>query len=131
MPLGGRERVSYGAGTRTTRRHWGLEDYGPRGGPNGQHPAMTMRNPQLVALAAMVASLGMAAPVFAQSAASRIDQPTPGTLPSGTLQDTGNGRVAPPSAIQSSTDVMKGGAVQGDGAPSRTNPIQHLPKDMR
>ncbi|KQO61607.1 hypothetical protein ASF22_21995 [Methylobacterium sp. Leaf87] len=55
---------------------------------------------------------------------------TPGTLPSGTSHD-GDGRVAPPSAIQSSTDVMKGGAVQGDGAPSRTNPIQHLPKDMR
>ncbi|TXN13474.1 hypothetical protein FV219_04800 [Methylobacterium sp. WL122] len=65
------------------------------------------------------------------SKACRIDQPTPGTLPSGTSRDGGNGRVAPPSAIQSSTDVMKGGALQGDGSPSRTNPIQHLPKDMR
>ncbi len=92
---------------------------------------MTNRIPRAVALVAVLASLGVATPAFAQSAASRIDQPTPGTLPSGTSHDGGNGRVAPPSAIQSSTDVMKGGAVQGDGAPSRTNPIQHLPKDMR
>lgn len=92
---------------------------------------MTNRIPQAVALMAVVASLGVGAPAFAQSAASRIDQPTPGTLPSSPSQDGSNGRVAPPSAIQSSTDVMKGGALQGDGAPSRTNPIQHLPKDMR
>lgn len=92
---------------------------------------MTSRIPRAVALAALVASLGVGAPAFAQSAASRIDQPTPGTLPLGTSHDGGNGRVAPPSAIQLSTDVMKGGAVQGDGAPSRTNPIQNLPKDLR
>ncbi|WP_238272791.1 hypothetical protein [Methylobacterium cerastii] len=90
-----------------------------------------MRYPRIVAIVAMAASLGSAAHAFAQSAASRIDQPTPGTLPSGTSHDGGNGRVAPPSGIQSSTDVMKGGSVQGDGALSRTNPIQHLPKDMR
>ncbi|GJD75347.1 hypothetical protein [Methylobacterium goesingense] len=92
---------------------------------------MTNRIPRAVALVAVVASLGVAAPAFAQSASSRIDQPTPGTLPSGSSNDGSDGRVAPPSAIQSSTDVMKGGAVQGDGSPSRTNPIQHLPKDMR
>lgn len=91
---------------------------------------MTNRIPRAVALVAVLASLGVGGPAFAQSAASRIDQPTPGSLPSGTSHG-GDGRVAPPSAIQSSTDVMKGGAVQGDGAPSRTNPIQHLPKDMR
>ena len=131
MPPGGREWVSVGAGTPTTRRHWGLEDRSPSSSRNGHHPAMTNRIPRAVALVAVLASLGVAAPAFAQSAASRIDQPTPGTLPSGTSHDGGNGRVAPPSAIKSSTDVMKGGAVQGDGAPSRTNPIQHLPKDMR
>ena len=122
---------SDGAGTRTTQGHWGLEDHSPSSIPNGQHTAMTMRNSWTVALATMVASLGVASPAFAQSAASRIDQPTPGTLPPGTSPDDSNGRVAPPSAIQSSTDVMKGRAVQGDGASSRTNPIQHLPKDMR
>ena len=60
----------------------------------------------------------------AQSVGSRIDQPTPGTLPAGTHNaDTSTapanqptGRVAPPSAISSSTDVMKGGPVQGAGA---------------
>lgn len=108
-----------------------LEHHGPRGSRNGHHPAMTMRIPQAVAFAAMAAGLGLASPAFAQSPASRIDQPTPGTLPSGTAHHGGDGHVAPPGAIQSSTDVMKGGAVQGDGAPSRTNPIQHLPKDMR
>ncbi len=92
---------------------------------------MTLRNFWTVALATMVASLGVASPASAQSAASQIDQPTPGTLPPGASQAGSNDRVAPPGAIQSSTDVMKGGAVQGDGAPSRTNPIQHLPKDMR
>ena len=92
---------------------------------------MTKGNFRTVAVAAMVVGLGMASPAFAQSAASRIDQPTPGTLPSGMSQDGGNDRVAPPSAIQSSTDVMQGEAVQGDGASSRTNPIQHLPKNMR
>ena len=92
---------------------------------------MTKRNFRSVAFGAIVVSVSMSSPAFAQSAASRIDQPTPGTLPSGLSQDGDNGRVAPPSAIQSSTDVMQGGAVQGDGAPPRTNPIQHLPKHMR
>ncbi|GJE18864.1 hypothetical protein [Methylobacterium marchantiae] len=89
------------------------------------------RFPRAFSFAVLVVGLGFAAPAFAQSAASRIDQPTPGTLPTGTAHDGDNGHVAPAGAIRSSTDVMKGGAVQGDGAPSRTNPIQHLPKDMR
>ena len=80
-------------------------------------------------------------PAAAQSAASRIDQPTAGTLPPGisTVPDgtSGNGdgkggRVAPPSAIRSSTDVMEpGGSVQGRESSGRTDPIKHLPKDMR
>ncbi|TXN76335.1 hypothetical protein FV228_00750 [Methylobacterium sp. WL18] len=82
---------------------------------------------------------GLAAPPHAlsQSAASRIDQPTPGTMPAapdGNQSGRGgrNDQVSPPSAIQSSTDVMQSqGAVQGQGAPSRTNPMQHLPESMR
>lgn len=89
---------------------------------------------------AFAASLALAGPVAAQSAGSSIDQPTPGTLPAGTstvkgagnARNAGNGQVAPPSAIQSSTDVMQSeGSVQGKGQGGRTNPIQHLPKDMR
>lgn len=84
--------------------------------------------------------VGLSGPAAAQSAGSSIDQPTPGTLPSGTsttkgsdaARHQGTGGVAPPSAIQSSTDVMQSeGSVQGKGQGSRTNPIQHLPKDMR
>lgn len=75
----------------------------------------------------------------AQSVGSRIDQPTPGTLPAGTYKaDTSTapanqptGRVAPPSAISSSTDVMKGGPVQGGGSSGRVNPIEHLPENMK
>lgn len=80
-------------------------------------------------------------PAAAQSAGSAIDQPTAGTLPSGTSTVKGNGavprdqstgQVAPPSAIQSSTDVMQSEAtVQGKGQGGRTDPIKHLPKDMR
>ena len=89
----------------------------------------------------MIASgVALAGPVVAQSAASSIDQPTPGTLPSGTsttkgagnARNEGNGQVAPPSAIQSSTDVMRSeGSVQGKTQGGRTDPIKHLPKDMR
>jgi hypothetical protein len=75
----------------------------------------------------------------AQSVGSRIDQPTPGTLPAGTHNaDTSTapanqptGRVAPPSAISSSTDVMKGGPVQGGGSSGRVDPIEHLPENMK
>jgi len=88
----------------------------------------------------LVAGLALAGPAFAQSAASSIDQPTPGTLPSetsttkgsDTARQQGTAGVAPPSAIQSSTDVMQSeGSVQGKDQGGRTNPIQHLPKDMR
>lgn len=81
------------------------------------------------------------APALAQSAASRIDQPTPGTLPSGVstvpggdtpAADRKTGGVAPPNAIQSTTDVMESpGSVQGADGANRTNPLQHLPKEMR
>lgn len=75
----------------------------------------------------------------AQSVGSRIDQPTPGTLPAGTHNadsataptNQPTGRVAPPSAISSSTDVMKGGPVQGGGNSGTVNPIQHLPENMK
>lgn len=47
-------------------------------------------------------------------------------------RDQSSGQVAPPSAIQSSTDVMQsGGTVQGKGEGGGTNPVKHLPKDMR
>ena len=84
--------------------------------------------------------VAFASPASAQSAASSIDQPTAGTLPSGTstvkgagnARHEGNGQVAPPSAIQSSTDVMQTeGSVQGKTQGGRTDPIKHLPKDMR
>lgn len=88
----------------------------------------------------MAASLALAGPAAAQSAKSAVDQPTAGTLPpgtstvkgSGSARDTGNGQVAPPSAIQSSTDVMQGGgSVQSKTQGGTTDPIKHLPKDMR
>lgn len=91
-------------------------------------------------LLALAFGLTPAGPAAAQSAASSIDQPTPGTLPSGTsttkgagnARHEGNGQVAPPSAIQSSTDVMQSeGSVQGKTQGGRTDPIKHLPKDMR
>ncbi len=82
-----------------------------------------------------------AAPALAQSAASRIDQPTPGTLPSGVSTVPGggasagtrsSGQVPPTGAIQSSTDVMESGeSIQGRDGNNRIDPIQHLPKDMR
>lgn len=85
---------------------------------------------------------GMASvrPAAAQSAASAIDQPTAGTLPPGTSTVKGGaaprnqatGQVSPPSAIQSSTDVMQSeGTVQSKDQGGRTDPIKHLPKDMR
>lgn len=88
----------------------------------------------------LVAGVSLAGPAGAQSAASSIDQPTPATLPPGTstvkgagdARHEGNGQVAPPSAIQSSTDVMQSeGSVQSKSQGGRTDPIKHLPKDMR
>ncbi|MEH3148662.1 MAG: hypothetical protein PGN34_25825 [Methylobacterium frigidaeris] len=84
--------------------------------------------------------LALSGASHAQSVGSRIDQPTPATLPSGTHQgnnpvspaDQPTGRVAPPSAISSSSDVMRSeGSVQGEESKGKINPIQHLPKDMR
>ena len=83
--------------------------------------------------------LALSGAAQAQSVGSRIDQPTPATLPPGT-HDAGNapapanqptGRVAPPSAISSSTDVIAGGSVQGGGSSGKVDPIEHLPKDMK
>ncbi|MCX4195005.1 hypothetical protein OMR07_05010 [Methylobacterium organophilum] len=96
----------------------------------------------LLACTACVFSAALAAPpAAAQSAGSAIDQPTAGTLPPGTSTVKGNGaaprdqstgQVAPPSAIQSSTDVMQSeGSVQSKDQGGRTDPIKHLPKDMR
>jgi hypothetical protein len=95
-------------------------------------------------LVGAVAVIGMATAtagrVVAQSAASAIDQPTAGTLPAGTStvkgdggpRDQATGQVSPPSALQSSTDVMGSeGSVQGKGQGGRTDPLKHLPKDMR
>lgn len=83
--------------------------------------------------------LGLSGAAQAQSVNSRIDQPTPGTLPPGTHNANNSvapanqptGQVAPPSAISSSTDVMKGGAAQGGGSSGKVNPIQHLPENMK
>ncbi|GJD87133.1 hypothetical protein BHAOGJBA_0633 [Methylobacterium hispanicum] len=95
----------------------------------------------LLAAAVLSGVVASAPPAAAQSARSAIDQPTAGTLPSGTSTVKGNGaaprdqssgQVAPPSAIQSSTDVMQSEAtVQGKGEGGGTNPVKHLPKDMR
>jgi hypothetical protein len=97
----------------------------------------------LLACTAVLFSAGLAAapPAAAQSAGSAIDQPTAGTLPPGTSTVKGNGaaprdqstgQVAPPSAIQSSTDVMQSeGSVQSKDQGGRTDPMKHLPKDMR
>jgi hypothetical protein len=83
--------------------------------------------------------LGLSGAAQAQSVNSRIDQPTPGTLPpathnadsSATPAHQPTGRVAPPSAIRSSTDVMTGGPVQGGENSGKVNPIQHLPENMK
>jgi len=84
--------------------------------------------------------LALSGPALAQSAASSIDQPTPATLPHGVATGEGHraprnqptGYVAPPSAIQSSTDVMQSeGSIQSKSQGGTTDPIKHLPKDMR
>lgn len=88
--------------------------------------------------AASLLVLALSGAAHAQSVGSAIDQPTPGTLPAGTHQadnpvapaNQPTGQVAPPSAISASTDVMKGGPVQGNGGNGTVNPIEHLPKDM-
>lgn len=92
-------------------------------------------------IALLSGAMASALPAAAQSAGSAIDQPTAGTLPPGTStvkgseaapRDRATGQVAPPSAIQSSTDVMQSeGSVQSKEQGGRTDPIKHLPKDMR
>jgi hypothetical protein len=97
----------------------------------------TLLTGAVAVIGAATATAGRAA---AQSAASAIDQPTPGTLPAGTStvkgdggpRDRATGQVAPPSALQSSTDVMQSeGSVHGKDQGGRTDPLKHLPKDMR
>ncbi|WP_245293416.1 hypothetical protein [Methylobacterium sp. CCH5-D2] len=107
--------------------------------PSGRTAAILLAG----AVAVLSGVVTSALPAAAQSAGSAIDQPTAGTLPPGTStvkdkdngaapRDQSSGQVAPPSAIQSSTDVMKsGGAVQIKGEGGGTNPVKHLPKDMR
>lgn len=83
--------------------------------------------------------LALSGAALAQTVNSRIDQPTPATLPAGAHHadspvapaNQPTGQVAPPSAISASTDVMAGGSVQGNGGSGKVNPIEHLPKDMR
>ncbi len=92
-------------------------------------------------IALLPGTIALTGPAAAQTAGSAIDQPTAGTLPPGTStvkgsgaapRDQSTGQVAPPSAIQSSTDVMQSeGAVQSKDQGGRTDPIEHLPKDMR
>ena len=86
------------------------------------------------------AGLALSGPTLAQSAASSIDQPTPGTLPDrtsasksgGAAPKHATGHVAAPSAIQSSTDVMQSeGSIPSRTQGGTTDPIKHLPKDMR
>lgn len=86
---------------------------------------------------ALLGSLILSAPALAQSAANPNDQPTAGTLPSGTDTVRGNersadrptGEVSPPSAIRSSTSVMPEG--RSSGKTVRTNPSDHLSKPFR
>lgn len=88
------------------------------------------------ALAALLGSLILSAPARAQSAANPNDQPTAGTLPSGTGTLRGNdrsaerptGEVSPPNAIRSSTAVVPEGK---SGKTVRTNPSDHLSKPFR
>ncbi|WP_245293492.1 MULTISPECIES: hypothetical protein [Methylobacterium] len=74
------------------------------------------------------------APASAQSAASRIDQPTAGTLPPGTTTvkeahpeapHKPNDGVSAPRALKPST------AVTPDEGGGRVNPKDHLPGSMR
>ena len=105
--------------------------------PSGRTAAILLA----VAVAVLPGGVASAPPAAAQSAGSAIDHPTAGTLPPGTStvkdngvrpRDQSSGQVAPPSAIQSSTDVMQsGGTIQGKGDGGGTNLVKHLPKDMR
>ena len=61
----------------------------------------------------------------AQSAASRIDQPTAATMPE--AAERPNGDVPPARALTPATDVMDTGSVGGE----RVNPKDHLPVSTR
>ncbi len=89
--------------------------------------------PRYLALVAFAGLLAVG-PAAAQSAGSAIDQPTAGTLPAGTSTvkgadgaDRATGRVAPPSALAPSTDVM----ADGKGGGGTVDPVEHLPDSMR
>lgn len=85
----------------------------------------TLRRPLAAAFLTATILPGAA---LAQSVANPNDQPTAGTLPSGTgtlpRQDTAaerpTGDVRAPSAIRPSTSVVP------DGRATRTNPMDHL-----
>jgi hypothetical protein len=86
-----------------------------------------------------IASVCLTIPASSQSAASRIDQPTAGTLPPGTstvygneMKPGGSGPLPPPSALGTSVDVMKGvDNGPGDEPGRRTNPTSRLPSSGR
>lgn len=109
------------------RRPWGLR---PRAG--GAATALFLACLALSAVAPIGARF--VAPASAQSTASRIDQPTAGTLPPGTttVKDAHpeaphkpNDGVSPPRALKPST------AVTPDDGNGRVNPKDHLPSSMR
>ncbi|GJD79352.1 hypothetical protein [Methylobacterium gregans] len=106
----------------------------PRAG--GPATALFLAGLGFAAVSAAVAPLGarFVAPASAQSAASRIDQPTAGTLPPGTTTvkeahpeaaHKPNDGVSAPRALKPST------AVTPDEGGGRVNPKDHLPGSMR
>jgi len=110
--------------------------------PIAQFVSMSQRARRSSAAWALFGSMGVAlsGPALGQSAASSIDQPTPGTLQHGTsigggsgaARDHATGQMSPPSAIQSSTDVMQSESpIQGKSRDEAIDPIRHLSKDMR
>ena len=103
---------------RSARRHIGLR---PRAGL----AATALLVAGLAGSGAVALLADFVEPARAQSAASRIDQPTPATLPNGATR--ANGDVAAPHALKPSTDVMDTGTVSD----ARTNPMQHLPDRTR
>lgn len=64
-------------------------------------------------------------PAQAQSAASRIDQPTAATMPE--TAERPNGHVPAARALKPDTDVMDTGSVGG----GKVNPQDHLPDSTR
>ncbi|ACB27931.1 hypothetical protein [Methylobacterium radiotolerans] len=108
----------------------------------GTRSGGTARVSAVRAAAGACALILSSGPVLAQSAASRIDQPTAATLPPGVSTtkggaapaDRSTGPVSPPSAISSSTDVMAGGSAGTDTGrkkDARTNPLDHLSPEYK